>query len=274
MPPLTPSETRSLLEEIGHRPVRKLGQNFLIDGNIVRKSLELACIQKGDAIVEIGPGLGTLSRALVEKKAIVYAVEKDRRLAAYLGQIEALQNDHFKTMEGDALDFPLASLPKKVEMFKIVANLPYAISTPWMDRVLENRLPQSMTLMLQKEAAQRYAAKHGGKQFGPISIFLQAAYEIADSHNVKAQCFFPKPDVDSQLLHLTKKTDPYLFSNDIKSLIRKLFQQRRKQIGAILRGQGNEMADAWLSRIESLGIDAKWRPEQISLEKWVALARE
>jgi len=104
MSPLSPSDTRSLLDQLEHHPVRKLGQNFLIDGNIVRKSLDLARISPSDTVVEIGPGLGTLSRALIEVGANVYAIEKDKRLAAYLESQQEVFTDRFHLRQGDAMD--------------------------------------------------------------------------------------------------------------------------------------------------------------------------
>jgi len=275
MSPLSPSDTRALLDQLEHHPVRKLGQNFLVDGNIVRKSLDLAGITSEDTVVEVGPGLGTLTRALLEAGATVYAVEKDKRLANYLRSQKDVLSERFHLKQGDAMEFPLAELPTDKQAFKIVANLPYAISTPWLDGVLTgDQLPLSMTLMLQKEAAQRYAAKAGTKQFGNISVFLHAAYEIADTFNVKAQCFHPKPDVDSTLLHLTRKPAPYRFSSEAKTLIRELFQQRRKQIGAILRKSEKPIADIWRAKLESVGLTATLRAEQIHTEDWIRLAEK
>jgi len=143
--PLSPTETRALLESLGHRPVKNLGQNFLIDGNIVRKSLELANIEPGDNVVEIGPGLGTLTQALLDAGANVYSIEKDRRLAEYIRKMELSSKGQLNLLEGDAMDFPLAGLPADVSRFKIVANLPYAISTPWMESIINGPTPQSMT---------------------------------------------------------------------------------------------------------------------------------
>ena len=141
--PLSPSATRELLARLGHQPKRFLGQNFLVDGNIVRKSLELADVKPGDAVVEIGPGLGTLTSALLEAGAEVWAVEKDRQLHAHLE--ETLVRQYPSTlhlMEGDAVEHPLAAIdPVRAKSFKVVANLPYAISTPWMDAVLSGPLP-------------------------------------------------------------------------------------------------------------------------------------
>ena len=252
--------------------MRKLGQNFLIDGNIVRKSLELARISSEDTVVEVGPGLGTLTRALLESGATVYAVEKDKRLAAYLETQKKNLSERFHLRNGDAMEFPLADLPSEIVDFKIVANLPYAISTPWLESVLSSEsLPISMTLMLQKEAAQRYAAKAGTKQFGNISVFLHAAYEISNTFNVKAQCFYPKPDVDSTLLYLVRREKPYRFPHDARGLIRELFQQRRKQIRTILRKSEHSLAESWVMNLEEVGLSPTLRAEQIATEDWIQL---
>lgn len=270
--PLSPTETRALLDAIGHRPVKKLGQNFLIDGNIVRKSLELANIESGDRIVEIGPGLGTLTRALLGAEANVYAVEKDPRLAAHLAELESTYPNRFHLLQGDALEHPLAGLPSSDRNYKIVANLPYAISTPWMESVIEEPLPASLTLMLQKETAQRFVAQPGTKQFGSISIFIQQAFADSQTWDVAPSCFFPKPDVGSRLLHLTLKTNPYLFPKRDRTLIRELFQQRRKQIGTLLKKSAHPRSQTWLSLLEHARIEPQMRPEQIDLDAWKLLS--
>lgn len=169
--PLTPTGTRDLLARLGHHPKRFLGQNFLVDGNIVRKSLELAGITASDTVVEIGPGLGTLTSALLEAGAEVWAVEKDRTLHAHLTETLVPTQPGLHLLEGDAMDHPRAGLPpERAASFKVVANLPYAISTPWMDEILSGPLPERMVLMLQLEAAERYVAGPGTKLFGAISI--------------------------------------------------------------------------------------------------------
>ena len=210
---LTPTETRELLARLGHAPKRFLGQNFLVDGNIVRKSLELARVSAGDTVVEVGPGLGTLTGALLEAGADVWAVERDRTLHGHLAEGLARRfPETFHLAEGDAVELPLAGLPAALAPdFKVVANLPYAISTPWMDAVLSGPLPARMVLMLQREAADRYSAAPGTRSFGAISIFLQAAYDIAPGHRVGSACFHPRPDVDSTLLHLVRKAAPHVF---------------------------------------------------------------
>ena len=151
--PLNPSQTRQLLENLAHRPNKKLGQNFLIDGNIVRKSLELADLASGQAVVEIGPGLGTLTRALLESGHPVWAVERDASLADYMRRELAPDFPDLHLIEGDCLDYPRAELPEAVAAtgYQVVANLPYAVSTPWMDALLAGPLPERMVLMLQRK---------------------------------------------------------------------------------------------------------------------------
>jgi 16S rRNA (adenine1518-N6/adenine1519-N6)-dimethyltransferase len=271
---LTPTETRELLARLGHSPKRFLGQNFLVDGNIVRKSLELARVEPGDAVVEIGPGLGTLTGALLEAGAEVWAVETDRTLHAHLesGLAERYRGK-LHLAEGDAVAMPLAGIPEgRAASSKVVANLPYAISTPWMDAVLSGPLPSRMVLMLQREAAERYGAASGTKSFGAISIFLQAAYDLAPGHRVSAACFHPRPDVDSALLHLVRKSEPFVFGPGPRALIRRCFQQRRKQIGAVMRELDPAREREWRDILASGGLPPTVRAEAIPVSVWTRLA--
>lgn len=271
--PLSPTATRDLLAQLGLQPKRYLGQNFLVDGNIVRKSLELAEVAPGDTVVEIGPGLGTLTTALLQAGAIVWAVEKDRHLHAHVEETLAARfPDRLHLLEGDAVEHPLAGLRPSGGEFKVVANLPYAIATPWLDGVLAGPLPARMILMLQQEAAQRYAAEPGSKSFGAISVFLQAAYAIAPGHKVAAACFHPRPEVESQLINLVRKPAPFVFSPAARSLIRACFQQRRKQIGAILRSRLPESASHWRELLRAHGLSEQARPEAIPVAWWVGFS--
>ncbi len=274
--PLSPTATRDLLAQLGHQPKRFLGQNFLVDGNIVRKSLELAEVRAGDAVVEVGPGLGTLTTALLEAGAEVWAVEKDRTLHAHLTEnLLPKFPDRFHLLEGDAVEHPLAALPPdRAAAFKVVANLPYAIATPWLDEVLAGPLPSRLVLMLQQEAAQRYAAAPGSKSFGAISVFLQAAYAVAPGHKVAAACFFPRPDVESHLLNLVRRPAPFVFSESVKALVRSCFQQRRKQLGALLRARlpDDFPAETWRSLLQAEGLTEQARPEAVPVSWWVRFA--
>lgn len=270
--PLSPSETRALLESLGHRPNKRLGQNFLIDGNIVRKSLELADVQPGDCAVEIGPGLGTLSAALLEAGASVWAIEYDARLHANLTETLAPQwESKFHLMHGDAVDAPLANFAAQSD-FKVVANLPYAISTPWMEKVLAGPLPRQMVLMLQKEAADRFTAAPGQKNYGAISIFIEAAFQRRPGHRVARHCFYPTPDVDSTLLHLELLPEPFQFNATQRELIRAIFTQRRKQIGSFVnKHERKAELRPWLDQLDAMGIADNTRPEAIPLAGWRAL---
>ena len=214
--PLNPNQTHTILNALGHSPNKKLGQNFLIDGNIVRKSIELAGIYKNEAIVEIGPGLGTLSKAILSTGAQLFAVEKDKTLANYLEETISKDSDNFHLLNEDCLKKPLGSLmdQNQTNDFKIVANLPYAVATPWLEAVLSTALPTRMVLMLQKEAADRYNAQPKTKNFGAISIFLQSAYIVHSTHTVSASCFYPKPKVDSTLIRLDLKQCAICFSKE------------------------------------------------------------
>lgn len=267
---LTPSQTTDLLRELGHLPVKKFGQNFLVDSNIVRKSLELADVTNGDVVVEVGPGLGTLTGALLERGAKVYAVEIDKRLFAFL-QERFAGVENLNLINDDAVKYPLASLPEDVENFKIVANLPYAISTPWLDKILSGKLPQKMSLMLQKEAALRFSARNGSGEFSPISVCLSEAYNVLPPHKVSASCFHPRPAVDSMLLALEKKENAYTFAQRTRDIMRAVFSKRRKQIASIAKSAGADSAilNEWLAQCPDLPSDK--RPESIENRYWVKL---
>ena len=266
--PLTLTRTRSILEGINHHPVKKLGQNFLIDGNIVKKSLGYAAVSPKDTIVEIGPGLGTLSQGLLDNGATVYAIEKDPLLATYLQKtLVSKFAKKFVLSVGDALDSPVAGLDTSTcKNFKIVANLPYAISTSWMELVLRNNLPDSLVLMLQKETADRFMAKPHTKAYGPISIFLQSAYTQIHTHTVSKGCFYPVPKIDSTLLYLKRNKQPFLFDLEQKGLIRYWFSQRRKQLKGLVAH--SERGKKWLIACQNSGLGTTARSEEVPLSLW------
>lgn len=272
------SQTRELLATLDHRPVHKLGQNFLVDGNIVRKSLELAEVKPGDIVVEVGPGLGTLTTTLLGAGATVYAVEADPRLAQHLR--DRVAPDHpgrFHLLEGDAMDHPLAGYPQSADAgkpFKIVANLPYAISTPWMAEVIMGEHhPEVLVLMLQREAADRLTAPVGTKHYAGITIALGAAFERKPGHAVPAKCFFPPPDVESYLLHLRRRPDGRRLKPATRLILRTVFMHRRKQLGAALKflDERPVALDAWLADLPKRGHAATDRPEVIPPELWLDL---
>ncbi len=269
----TLKKVRDLLAAHHLSPRKRLGQNFLVDANIARKSLALAAVEPGDCIVEIGPGLGALTHLLLEAGCRVYAVELDSGLLRYLRQQVAPTYPHALDLsKGDALDHPLAGLPQREKNFKIVANLPYSISTSWMDAVLSGRLPDRLVLMLQKEAADRFVAATGSKNFGSISIFIRSAYNIEAIHRVSASCFYPAPEVDSTLLSLRIRKAPLVFDATAKEGIRRIFRHRRKQIGSILaRMPEDKRFQTWLEGLMRNGFKPATRPEQVQLRDWQRL---
>ncbi len=275
--PLSPKQTRSQLDHLGHFPKKQLGQNFLVDGNIVRKSIELADFGPNEIVVEVGPGLGTLTRAMLAEGVEIYAVERDATLAAHLRAELLLEYaDRFHLTEGDAVEFPLAALKTDqgaLQGFKIVANLPYAISTPWMERVLASaRLPDRMVLMLQKEAADRMVAASGTKAFGAVSIFLQAAFSLVERHPVSPSCFYPEPQVASVLVKFDRKADCKQFGQREREAIRGLFTQRRKQLNALCKrsAYAPELC-AWFRQAVEQGLNESVRAEAVPLATWLRL---
>ena len=200
----------------------------------------------------------------------VHAVELDPVLAEYLRKtLGETYTDRFRLLEGDAVRHPRADIPATWKTFKVVANLPYAITTPWLEAILRDPLPTDMVLMMQKEAADRITAKPGSKAYGAISIFFGAAFARAAVHPVARSCFYPVPGVDSLLLQLRLKEKPVLFSRPARNLIRQLFTQRRKQIGSLLSRQ--ESLQPWLEELDHYGCSRQTRPEAIPLDAWLRL---
>ncbi len=273
--PLSQSETRDLLARLSHMPRKWLGQNFLVDGNIVRKSLELGEVKAGDTVLEIGPGLGTLSRTLLGAGVHLHAVEADRTMVHHLREslLPRWPQTFFLT-EGDAVDLPLADLKNPAEgSFKVIANLPYAISTPWMDAICAGPHPSLMVLMLQREAAERLTADVGTKHWSAVTAQVDLAFEKIRIHPVPSQSFNPPPKVDSCLLVLKRRADARRFSPRAREVARALFTQRRKQVGSSAKKLFPGAADVanWLANLSDYGLTSQARPEAIPAKAWLKL---
>jgi 16S rRNA (adenine1518-N6/adenine1519-N6)-dimethyltransferase len=234
---------------------------------------------------------------LLEAGAEVFAVEVDRHLDQNL-RTTLLPKfpEKFHLLEGDCVEHPRAGLAENHPAaaggtYKVVANLPYAVSTPWLDALLAGPLPERMVLMLQREAAARFTAAPGTSDRGAISIFTEAAFERADSHTVSRKCFYPEPGVDSVLLGLRRRADARALAPETKKIIREFFTHRRKQLGALVRRAGKEIEateatevetnrqpqtvnrklSSWLERLPAHGLDSRARPEELPLAAWVEL---
>ncbi len=248
-----------------------LGQNFLIDKNIVRKIVRLAQLQPGETVVEIGPGRGVLTEALLEASGNVTAIELDAGLCARLRESIAPRPD-FHLIEADAVTFDYAQVPSP---FLVVANLPYYVSTPLLFRLLEQgpRVDR-MILMLQREVAGRLAAAPGGKEYGALSIAAQFRCEVRLAFAVPPSCFRPQPKVASAVVALTPLAKPRAAVRDedfFFKVVRGGFAHRRKALLNSLRDEGFAGSET-VAAFEKTGIDPRRRAETLSLEEFAFLA--
>jgi 16S rRNA (adenine1518-N6/adenine1519-N6)-dimethyltransferase len=267
--PARPSETTALLREIEVSPVKSLGQNFLHDRNLSRWIVDQIDAADSDYVVEIGPGLGALTRPLLATGARVLALEKDRRLVEFLRK--QFPSDRLEVRHGDALNFEVLTLFGKAKV-KLIGNLPYYISSQLLLKFLEFPSPISLAvLMLQKEMADRLSAAPGTKEYGALTVLLKRHYQIKLLKRVPTAVFIPRPEVDSAIIRIIPRAldDLPPYDDDfLVSLVRQGFSQRRKQLGKLLR---NAVED-WPAAAAALGLDPKARAENLSLEQWIALA--
>jgi 16S rRNA (adenine1518-N6/adenine1519-N6)-dimethyltransferase len=273
---LSPSATIDLLRQLDHLPNKKLGQNFLIDGNLVEKSISMAALPPGLPVLEIGPGLGTLTERLLHLGHKVYAVEIDRRLEAHLRQRlgSFIESEQLDLLRADAVKSPTGNLPASISDYAVVANLPYAISSAWMEGVLgSGNLPIRMVMMLQKEATERMLARSGTKAYNALAIFLQASFQSAGTHAVPGQCFHPAPAVDSVLLRIDMLHQPFVFSRPVRLLIRRIFTQRRKQLGSLIKKEPEELRVTLLTWLERNALCPTIRPETVTVSQWIDLGQ-
>lgn len=256
----SPSELLKYLEELGIAPKKSLSQNFLIDGNIIRKIVQFADVNPGETILEIGPGPGALTEGLLEKGASVIAIEKDDVLAAALRKWEGV------TVICD--DVMKVQLPK---CSKVVANLPYSITTPILHKLLPSHdLFSDVTTLIQLEVAEKLVAKPRDKNYGPLTIFANFYSTPEFGFKVKNSSFFPKPKVDSAIIkfHL-KKPPKEIDSERFFLFLQTAFGQRRKMLTSSLKSllQAEKIAQA----LQSMGLSEKSRPEELSKDQFLDL---
>jgi len=254
-----------------HVPRKSLGQHFLIDKNIVHKIVRLAELQPGETVLEIGPGRGILTEALLDSSGLVVAVELDAALCARL-RTTLGRRSNFRLIEGDALAFEYAQVPSP---FLVVANLPYYVSTPLLFRLLEERQRiDRLVLMLQEEVVARLAAAPGGKDYGALTIAAQFYCEVRRAFRVPPTCFRPKPGVGSAVVVLTPLAKPRVSVTDeafFFRVVRAGFAHRRKALLNSLRDEGFEGAPT-AAALEQAGIDPRRRAETLRLEEFATLA--
>ena len=282
------SEMRELLATRGIQLTKSLGQNFLHDGNQLRRIVEAAELEKTDKILEIGPGLGPLTELLLENAGEVLAIEKDVRLVEFLrerfnvGQASSLSPSREKSETGrmpvlhllhdDALEF-LKREPRDWSNWKLVANLPYSVaSTIFVELAQSPKRPERLVATLQLEVAHRLMAKAGDEDYGVLTLLLQLDYELREWFKIPASCFFPAPDVDSACVVLIRRAQPLLPENQraiFVKIVKRAFSQRRKKMLKLLR---EDWPPEKLERaFEELKIPPQERAEKLSLEQIVAL---
>ncbi|WP_349901885.1 16S rRNA (adenine(1518)-N(6)/adenine(1519)-N(6))-dimethyltransferase RsmA [Parafrigoribacterium humi] len=271
---LGPAEVRDLAELLGIQPTKKLGQNFVIDPNTVRRIVRIAGVSEGERVVEVGPGLGSLTLGILEAGASVVAVEIDARLAAQLPKtVELMQ-------PGAALTVVTQDAMKITELpgtpTRLVANLPYNISVPVLLHFLEHFPAITAGLvMVQAEVGQRLAAAPGSKVYGSPSVKAAWYGTWAVAGQVSRQVFWPVPNVDSILVSFRLRTEPFGTEEERLStfeLVDAAFQQRRKMLRQALAGVLGGSAEA-SAVMEAAGIAPTLRGEQLTVDNFVAIAR-
>ena len=258
---------------------KKFGQNFLIDGHVLDKIIAGAGVTKDDMVLEIGPGIGTMTQYLAEAAGKVVAVEIDRNLLPILQETLA-DYDNVKVIHADVLSLDLEKLVQEENggrPIKVVANLPYYITTPIIMALFEQHVPlANVTVMVQKEVAARMTSGPGSKDYGALSLAVQYYAEPYIVANVPCNCFMPRPNVDSAVIRLTRYEEPPVQVNDEKMLfkiIRASFNQRRKtlQNGLNNSSELNFTKDQIAAAIAEAGFSPSVRGEALTLEQFAKL---
>jgi len=264
------------LVESGIFPKKRLGQHFLVDRNILDKVIRTAEVTKEDVVLEVGPGLGEMTFGLSRKAKRVIAIEIDSKLVEQL-RIKFEDIPNLEIVQGDILQYDFSLLFQKAgRPLKVVANLPYQISTPLLFRFLEEREKfSSLFLMLQKEVAQRLIAPPGNKEYGPLSIFVQRVSEVSIRFFIKPTAFFPPPRVESALVEIRWRKSPLVDLEDegwFKKVVQGCFNYRRKTLINGLRYSGLPIPKDIEQRMNRIHLDSQRRPETLTIKEFFSLA--
>lgn len=276
-----PSAVRELMERHGFRCRKSLGQNFLADANIVNKIAASAMLNKDDTVLEIGPGLGVITRAAAAAAGGVVALELDRGLLPLLEEtLGGLEN--VRVVSGDAMEEDLDSAVRNFTgspgPYKVIANLPYYITTPLIMRLLKGGFNISLlVVMVQQEVAGRIAARPGGKEYGALSVAVQFYTEVRYLFRVPRTVFIPRPEVDSAVVRLVRRDRPAVEVPDQElffRVVRGAFGQRRKTLLNSLGAAFSHISRVQLKEIlESSGVDPGLRGESLGLPEFAEITR-
>ncbi|WP_370739043.1 16S rRNA (adenine(1518)-N(6)/adenine(1519)-N(6))-dimethyltransferase RsmA [Paenibacillus aquistagni] len=277
----TPSRTKEIIRKHGFSFKKSLGQNFLIDMNIMRRIVDAAELDEHTGALEIGPGIGALTEQLAKKASRVTAVEIDNRLIPILHEVmEPYPN--VSVVHGDVLKVDLHALFQdrfqEVERVSVVANLPYYVTTPIMMKLLEERLPlKNIVVMIQKEVAERMAASPGGKEYGSLSVAVQYYCEPEIVCTVPHTVFIPQPNVESAVIRLKVREEPPVRVSDealFFEVVQASFAQRRKTLWNNLKARYNQLmgTEALQEALEEAQIEPSRRGETLSLDEYARLS--
>ncbi|MCH5280914.1 MAG: 16S rRNA (adenine(1518)-N(6)/adenine(1519)-N(6))-dimethyltransferase RsmA [Lachnospiraceae bacterium] len=275
-----PSNTVAVLQKHQFQFQKKYGQNFLIDSNVLQKIVDAAQIDKEDCVLEIGPGIGTMTQYLAEQAGKVIAVEIDKNLIPILKDTLSAY-DNVTLLCGDILKTDIQGLCdtyNEGKPLKVVANLPYYITTPIIMGLFESGVPlSSITIMVQKEVADRMRVGPGTKDYGALSLAVQYYAKPEIVAQVSPDCFIPKPNVGSAVIKLTRYETPPVSVKDEKrmfSLIRAAFNQRRKTLVNALSNAGMEQItkEKVQDALEQMGLSVSIRGEALTLDRFAELS--
>jgi 16S rRNA (adenine1518-N6/adenine1519-N6)-dimethyltransferase len=275
---LTKKRLVKLFSEKGFTPLKRLGENYLIDENIKDKIIRAASLIRDDAVLEIGPGFGALTFDIAKSAGKVTALEIDRKACAILKELAGEDHPNLTIINGDILKFDIAKAAGANGRLKVIGNLPYYITTPIVERLIDNRMfIESIIIMTQKEVGARFMACAGSADYSSISCFVNYFTASEYIHTVKRTSFFPSPEVDSCILRLTLLARPSVEVGDEEKffrIIRGSFNQRRKSIvnslsrPAVLDMPKEKLAGA----LKEAGIAPSSRPEELSLRDFAAIS--
>ena len=257
----------------GRQPpvLKKFGQHFLTDPAILTAIVDALAPTKKDTVVEIGPGRGSLTDILASRAGKVVAVEIDRALAAQLRERYA-SDTHIEIVEADFLDADPATIAG--DDFLLIGNVPYYITTPIVFKALEPPIPRRSVFLVQREVAERMAAKAGEEDYGALSVNVAAVADVEQVLRVPAGAFKPPPKVESAVVRLTPRATPLVPLQSLanfRTFVQAAFGQRRKQMVRVLRSVRSLSAEAALGVLESAGIQPSARPEVVSAEDFARL---
>ena len=277
-----PGVLKMLMAQHGLRPQHRLGQNFLIDGRVLDGIVAAAELQSDDLVLEIGPGLGTLTQRLAAKAGHVVCIELERGLVQVLQDTVQKACANVEVIHGDAGRVDLHKLLKERlapgRKAKVVANLPYYITTPLVMRLLEERLPlERVVVMVQKEVADRMVAMPGGKDYGSLSVAVQYYSKARKMFDVPPHCFIPQPDVYSSVIRLDVNKEPPVKVKDRAAFfktVKAAFGQRRKTLLNALCNSGSFSKDKEQigEILKNMGLDENQRGETLTIEQFAELS--